>query len=594
MNRHNRAITVGLLLSASCLAQDPPPVGWSAGKAEQLLRYSNPVVSTYSLARLGSLVCPHDKGAGSALFLQSLRRMEDIKTEIFFDPKTPLLPVASFTKLWAAVSANAVRCDPALKPQTELTNRDSVRARLANERAAATNNVMAVSAKADDPARQAQMVYLLLEAGDPAFIDYNQIGNFVAVMRDRSAELGDEMFRYVLETIVSAPERNTDRMNVLAKYLFISRELRPKTPDKANAAAITPDGRYIFEMLRLSTNTDLVEEYAASLLRMVEGSLNPAPNDLRQNAQFSAATAIQIIQSVLPHARFLELTLADDLNAAIPKLQAAMKGQNLNAPPQSGAENDAYRESSLYFRTRAVLNQIGKGEFEAARQALNGLGDGTTMRQISSLIAFAEALEAIKQGDLTTAVRLAAQVQPPGVARSLLYNGILARGARQEWIGIAMSEVTPLLDEYRSALASSIAIAVLELDPNQSTSLLKLAIEAQNSARLDPRTWRFDPRRLRCPARCPAGVPGEGTQFDIPSILGSKNGFNFPLNVPGTGPFTLTEALRRAKSVDLSSLEAIVADLRDEAQRAEALLALAERLFGAPERSEVPLTTQIR
>jgi hypothetical protein len=594
-------------------------VSWATASAERYSKFTNPVVSAYAYGRLGAIVCPHDKYAGSALFRQAITRMEAIKTEIFLDPMVRVLPVASFTGLFKSISTNAILCDATLKGLTEA---DSFKQRLANERAAANNTVLGIALKRieADPDRASQLAELVLEAGDPNTIDFDGMTGFLAKLRERSAELGDEVFLHSLENILAQPVRSTANLNVIGKFLFVSVQLRPR-PDVQNLAEGTPFANtthYWFQTTRETANTDLVTVYIQGLVRMINDSLNPIPNDLRQNAQFNATTTIYLAQLLKRQAAVLEPGVLEELDSAVQRLRVTMGGgQNAPLPPEVPSDNDA--AAAVYRRARDLVSLIRRGEFDAARRDLSSLGEARLTPQLATLIDFAEGAEAIKAGDTTLATRIASQLQP-GVQRTLLYSGIVFLLDPRDGgsiLALALRETQAMPLEFNAALSTGLIGALLTRDPQRALSIVPSVIASQNSALNAPRRWRFDPRRLRGP-RSSAGPSGEGTALDIPNIPLGRRGFNyvvdtgfrnalvgntstgrisFPLNVPNTGPFLLPDVLRRAKTLDPQFLEAMVLELRDETQRANALLAIAELRFSlaapppaapAPDATRVP------
>jgi hypothetical protein len=109
--------------------------------------------------------------------------------------------------------------------------------------------------------------------------------------------------------------------------------------------------------------------------------------------------------------------------------------------------------------------------------------------------------------------------------------------------------------------------------------LLSEIVQAQNAARTAPRNWRFGV--LSPPYH----------ETDIHPLLLTKDGIaqmslwhlRVPFAIPLTGAYTLADVLHLAPPVDLLRLEIAALELKDETQRADALLELAELHFKAAE-----------
>ncbi len=92
----------------------------------RIQRMTNPVVVAYTMGSLASLVCAHDKIAGSALFSDALRSLDNLPESAFSQRGTTVLPVSSFSGLWKFVMPAALKCDPALD-RPEVRERAKVR-----------------------------------------------------------------------------------------------------------------------------------------------------------------------------------------------------------------------------------------------------------------------------------------------------------------------------------------------------------------------------------------------------------------------------------------------------------------------------------
>jgi len=100
---------------------------WALALRGRFREMHNPVVSTYALGRLASLVCAKDRTAGSGLFREALTRVNMLPDRAFSETG-PVLPVSSFSGLWKFINPEALRCDPSLGG---FLNLDRIRARMA-------------------------------------------------------------------------------------------------------------------------------------------------------------------------------------------------------------------------------------------------------------------------------------------------------------------------------------------------------------------------------------------------------------------------------------------------------------------------------
>lgn len=407
------------LLAASIAAQDAGQeqaikvrrnaVEWATGVAGRFATVSNTVVSAYALQRLAAATCAHDRNAATGMFRQAASRMGSIPSQIFFDEQTPRLPIASFTGLSRMVMGAAKQCDPSLPG---VLDTESFTRRKQDERQYANNSVVsqAMNRYDTDPDRAAQLVELVLEAGDPGTIDFGAVELFLAKLRERSPELGDDVFRRALETVIGAPSPGTGDLGTLGKYLFVDAG-QWQQPDEQNlfrSVAIGNSTIYDFRRVRMSANPDLVNAYIDALRRMVLQASTPQPNNPLATIRYDATVAYSLAIQMLKHARDLELSAAETLQQVMPRMYTNTAAQvetaigSLSPDPQSDIAADRNR------RVRDILNDLRRGKFDDARREMNGIGDIPTTRQVAPLIDFAEFMKPHL-------------IQPGGVKRALLY-----------------------------------------------------------------------------------------------------------------------------------------------------------------------------
>ncbi|MEO8100252.1 MAG: hypothetical protein ABI811_21300 [Acidobacteriota bacterium] len=579
-----------VLLLASPVAWGQPDtstidaINWARGIAGQFANLSNPVVSGYSLAKLGTLVCDYDRLNASVIFSQAIARINTVQVSFFIDPKTPLLPIASFTGLWKMVAASALKCDPSL---ASLVDTPSFELRKTDERQQANNNVIqsAMDRYIDDPDRGAQLVELVLEAGEPLVIDYAFVELFLAKLRERAPELGDQVLLKALDTVTGAPAPSATALNVLGKYLFVNRRLRDE-PDVDNrfrdiqlANSVVTD----FGSVRYSANPETVEAYIQALIKLInDASSATLAGKTLATANYDPTVVYAMAIQLQGHAKDLELASADALARAAASLQTSTTAlAALSSAPDPYTPGAA--ERTRYVRD--TFTAMSRKRFDEARMTASRIGDANTTRQLNPLIDYAEALAAFSSSDVETAIRYANAIRPGGVKRAMLYAGLVAKTnftIGDPLANLLQRDAQVLPAEFRAAMLCALANALLRQHrPDQAYQLLSQIGMALNDARTAPRRARFDPARLR---RVSSGAGG-GTDVDsIP--LGTNRFFavvdtgqsrlNFDITVPGVSIFTLPRVLAGAGEIDVNRLQAVVAGLRDETERAAALTAIAE------------------
>lgn len=597
-----RVFAAGLIIASVALAQDTPPdpalarrltVGWATGVAGRFVTVSNPVVSAHSLARLAALTCEYDRNAASGMMRQAITRLNAIPANIFFDEQVPRLPIASFTGLWKMISASVKKCDPSL---TGLIDTQAFELRRNDERRNANSSVIAraLNLHEEDPERAAQLGDLMLDASDPASIDFGGLEFFLVKLRERAPELADDVFRHALETIVSAPSPGMLDLDELGKYLFVDpypdHVPRPDVLNLFRSFGIGGVSVYDFRHVRMGANPDVISAYIDALRKMVEQSLT-SPAVSPANSRYEPTVAYSLTLQLSAHARELDLESANALTELLPKIStsyAAFIAATLRADPPPIVDERANRRQ----RVRAIVAAIRRKRFEDARREMNSVGDEPTTRQLSLLIDFAEASAALSRGDIEAAIRLTNRIQPGGVKRGMLYASLISKvpaPQHESYVSLGARDAQSLPPEFRAAVFSALSVALLEQkNPERAYTLMKEIVEALNEARVNPRQGRFDPRRLR-------GIKSESTQgasstTDVPSIpLGinrfymvidtGENRLNYEIAVPGVTVFSLAETLKQAEALDPQQLESLILSVRDEAKQADAYLAIAELRF---------------
>jgi hypothetical protein len=578
-----RTLLLAVLVGATLRGQGPNPardtVNWAVGIASQFALVSNPVVSIHSLARLGQLTCEQDRSAAAGMFRQAIIRINTIPADIFFDDKVPLLPISSFSGLWRMVATDAVKCEPGL---ALLINTPAFEQRRNDERQRATNSLIARATNRfpDDPERAAQLMDLLLTAGDPGAMDYDALELFLAQLRDRAPELGDQVFGKAVDTVVTAPIPSADALNLLGKYLFVDPG-QWHLPDVRNLFKELPVGGstlFDFRRLRSSASPEAVGLFVQALVRLTGSTV-----------RYDTTIAYGLAFQTLMHARELELAVAGDLERLLPQLAAYSNAAV--AAAVGGTVPDPDGETSRRSqRVREVLTAVARKRFADARVRLSAVADAATTRQLEPVVDFAEAAAAITAGELQRAVQLTNSIQPGGVKRSLLYAGIVTVADPRigdGLLGLATKDTNDLPSEFRAAMFCALSVALLDRNPDGVLSMLQDAVVALNAARVAPRQARFDPRRTRSTT---GSAPGAGATTDVVGIPQAvhrffelidtgQNRHNYELVVPGVALFTLPEVILRAQTIDPQRLEVLASGLRDANKQAEALLAVAQLRF---------------
>src|ERR1051326_7192666 len=177
---------------------------------------------------------------------------------------------------------------------------------------------------------------------------------------------------------------------------FLS-DLRERAPDLADEVL---DASLDF-LTSNSQNVDPADAYSAAV-QILHESRNAAPD------------LIVELQQIIGQLAALIGARAESLNS-----EYQIQATDLSRPAVLTATAD---EGPAIGR---VFYAVKSRNFPAARALVRGLSAGGALGQVTSIIDFAEAAEAIERGDLTMALPLA-NVLTPGIKRSLLYSAMTA------------------------------------------------------------------------------------------------------------------------------------------------------------------------
>src|ERR671925_1130407 len=200
---------------------------WAVALGKRFRELHDPVVAAYSLGILGGIVCPVDRAAGTDIYRESLERLKFL-TPTAFTSARHHLPVPSFTALWTSITSAAVKC--ALDLQA-LTDNERAQAKMQDERQRANLTLGdALASVQSDPDRAAQLVRNALTSGDPTTLAIPTLTLVLSALRDRAADVADEVFPEALNFIASAPQPSPANLSELGEYLFTAPKYR-ETPD---------------------------------------------------------------------------------------------------------------------------------------------------------------------------------------------------------------------------------------------------------------------------------------------------------------------------------------------------------------------------
>jgi hypothetical protein len=145
-----------------------------------------------------------------------------------------------------------------------LTDNERAQVKMQDERQRAILTLGdALASVHSDPDRAAQVVRNALTTGDPTTLGISTLTLVLSALRDRAADVADEVFPEALDFIASAPQPSTARFLELGEYLFTAPSYREQ-PDLYQASELhqVGDTRVAnFAANRKSTNPEDIRAY---------------------------------------------------------------------------------------------------------------------------------------------------------------------------------------------------------------------------------------------------------------------------------------------------------------------------------------------
>ncbi len=164
---------------------------WAIALGSRYQTFQEPVVSVYTTAGLANIVCAVDRAAGAALYSDALSGLRQLTPRRFLDARH-VRPSPSFTALWKTVTSSARKCDPALEQNFDT---ERARAKMQSERQSANSTLrLAFSRIESNPNRAGQLAEAAISATDPEFLDIALLTQFLSQLRDRAADVSDDVF----------------------------------------------------------------------------------------------------------------------------------------------------------------------------------------------------------------------------------------------------------------------------------------------------------------------------------------------------------------------------------------------------------------
>jgi hypothetical protein len=576
---------ISLLLLSSLAWAQTTDVEWAVALGGRFGQLHDPVVAAYALGRLGETVCAKDAVAGAGLFRDSLARLRLLTPATFTSARRPL-PVPSFTALWKTLTPAAAKCNPELQ---SLADTDRARAKMLDERQQAPDNLTrAFSLVNSDPDRAAQLARAAISASDPELLDIATLTLLLSNLRDRAADVADDLFPDALDFIASAPQPDPGLLLELGKYLFTAPKYRelPDVEQQSDVSTVGSTSIANFTANRKSASSDDIRRYIDAMLKVVTASNDP---------YYDPVAAYAIAFQMLPTAEDVAPDLVDQLREVLDpiqqlagdgaaRVQAAVGGSQAADP--EGGEGPRQRDRLV----GRVLSKAASRQFAEARDLLRRVNDLPVRSQAGTLIDFAESAAALERRDTQWSFTLANTLRP-GVKRSLLYAGLVAAardgGEALGYAALALREIELLPAEQRMLATAALAGATFPVDADNAFSQLNLFVQAANDAYRNPHQARFDPQVIRRQS-----AMAKTTTFTDSSLIlansrclceavdTGRGRHSFTLKVPGLQATGLTGVVRNASGVDTERLEAILLGLRDETLMAAGLNALAALRLG--------------
>jgi hypothetical protein len=338
--------------------------------------------------------------------------------------------------------------------------------------------------------------------------------------------------------------------------------------------------------VRFGVQFDLVVRYIHGLMERVSNK-HDSLGDLVANPHLDLEAARTLADFMAKHAESLDLPEADALKPIIATLKARPGGQSALPPQIIASLANPYPKNVSNIAARRVLELIRSKDFDQARLAVSDFEDRDLRGAWNFVVNYYDAAEAVYKGDAAKAMQFISQFLPPpyyNVKKTLLFAGMVAKSNRDDGeslLGMALGEVAPLPPEHRVWTISLLAGALMQENPDRAFNLLGDVVKAQNAARATPRSWSVrvpDPAFARTDIR-ELLLTKDGIMLS--SLSFSPGGIGLPvfLRVPPAVTHTLTEVFYLAPPTELQRLEFLTQELKNEADRAEALNTIAELHF---------------
>lgn len=570
-------LAVALAFLPAAPAQTPSPdLNWAVALAARYQTFLEPVVGVYATAGLAATVCQVDRSAALPLFQYALSGLSSLTPQRFLEA-SHVLPTPSFTVLWKTVTGQARQCDPALAQHFDT---DRAHAKMDLERQNAMDTLRRAHSRIEsDPARAGQLAEAAMSVTDPDHLDIAFVTKFLSQLRERAADVSDDVFPVALDFIASAHAPRPDLLMELGKYLFVAHRMVLLPDEEENNDTFTVKDTEIanFQDIRASTIPDEVRDYIETALKVLT---------TKNTEEFDPLAAYAVAFQMLPKARDLLPDQVDALNDVLVQLQSMNGAAAAQVPAKlsvsTGDPNSEDDGAGRAHLMAAVFQAAGSGRFAEAREMNKGNLDLPSRGQVASLIDFAESAAAARK-DAPWASTLA-NLLIPGIKRSMLYAGITAATVQHDAalgpFQLAMRDIEGLPAEQRMFTLAANAGAIFDLDPDNGLMAVGLMVEAANDAYTHPHKGVFDPKVLRrFSAKASLGSDTALVLFNRRGLCEvidtGQHRYDFPLRIPGVQALTLPAVVPLARDVDPARLEALIVGLRDETQMALALNALA-------------------
>ncbi len=547
----------------------------------------SPANYTWATAKLASIVCPADPVTASGMFLDAIRALNALPDSAFTETNS-LLAATSFPALAKLVVSGARGCDPSVLRQA---SSDTIGARIDEARRNANAQIGNAGGIVDsEPDRAAQLLAGAIGAADPEQFDFDTLVSVLSRLRSRAPDLADELFDNALELATEPDAPSPAVLLELGRYLFVPKDLvnYPDEEGKSDSAAI--DGSVILKLdtERHSASPDLIADYILYAGRALKDTEAPT-----REPRIAYALAYQLLAKV----RELQPDQVADFEQLTAKLSVLTGGLvsaiqlqlKESSGTQSLADLDADYRNALLLGT--ALGQWRARRFDAAREAVSRISDQAARQQLGDLMVYGEAASALERKDPEYALRMSHSV-PRGMKHAMLYVGMASAGNEPtqniEYLQLALKEIEPFFPEQQSFLLSAIAVRMWKADRERTYTILNQLVASMNAASLRPRRQKFDPTaarklfdsEMKGASDGPLIVKGRRSLSEV--VEAGKGRRSFPLDLPGARTFELPRLIPLLKDSDPARLEAIILGLRDESQRVQSLVALAQAMAVDP------------